>query len=192
MDTLFPFLVGATGKIYDDIEDQKLQINPIISESLKSINILFFTLTAKNDFMFSLSTFLLALIGAGIDNNFWKSFIVITFILLFISYSSFTSTNWRFFILIVILILLFTHIEERAFPEEYSVKKLISRFLGFIFFSMIYFIPSSFYIQKIFGNDFYLETGNITYFNKLILVCLGGTIVSVLSQINSLLKSNPI
>lgn len=190
MDTLFPFLVGLTGKIYDDIEDAKLEVNPLITESLKSINLLFFTLAAKNDFMFSLSTFLMALIGAGIDNNFWKSFIIITFILMLVSYESFTTTNWQFFIIIIMIILLFTHIEDRVFPEEYSIKKLISRSIGIILFSAIYFIPLSFTIQKIFGSEYYLETGNINYFYKLVLICLGGSSMSVLSQIYLLFKSN--
>jgi hypothetical protein len=192
MDTLFPFLIGATGKIYDDIEDLKLKVNPLITESLKSTNLLFFTLASKNDFLFSLSTFLMSLVGAGIDNTFWKSFIIVTFVLIFISFSSFTTTNWRFFIIIISLILLFTHFEERVFPEEYSLKKLISRLFGLLIFLALYFIPSSFYIQKIFGSDYYLETGNITYFFKLILVCLGGTFISILSQIYLLLKSSQV
>lgn len=190
MDLLFPFLIGVTGKIYDDIEDLKLSVSPIIIDSLKSINLLFFCLSSQNDFMFSLSAFLMALFGAGIDNAFWKSFIIVTFISMLISFSSFTTTNWKFFIIIIFIILIFTHIEERVFTEEYSIKKLISRLLGFGIFLGLYFIPSSFYIQKIFGNEYYLETGNITYFYKLVLICLGGTSMSVLTQIYLLFKSN--
>ena len=192
MDTLFPLLIGITGKIYDDIEDQHIIINPLITESLKSINLLFYTLTSKSDFMFSLSTLILAAIGAGIDNLFWKSFIFIATVLSFISFLSFTSTNWRFFLVMITIFLIFTHIEERAFPEEYSIKKLISRIFGVIIFAAIYFIPSSYYIQKIFGNEYYIETGNINYFNKLILVVLGGLITSVISQIYFILKSSQV
>lgn len=192
MDTLFPLLIGITGKIYDDIEDQKLTINPLITESLKSINLLFYTLTSKSDFMFSLSTFIMAALGAGIDNLFWKSFILIAIILSIISFTTFTTTNWKFFLVMISIVLILTHIEEQVFPEEYSIKKLISRILGIIIFASIYFIPSSYYIQKIFGNEYYIETGNINYFNKLILVVLGGLITSVISQIYFLFKSSQV
>lgn len=192
MDTLFPLFIGITGKIYDDIEDQKLTINPLITESLKSINLLFYTLTSKSDFMFSLSTFIMAALGAGIDNLFWKSFILIAIILSIISFTTFTTTNWKFFLVMISIVLILTHIEEQVFPEEYSIKKLISRILGIIIFASIYFIPSSYYIQKIFGNEYYIETGNINYFNKLILVVLGGLITSVISQIYFLFKSSQV
>jgi hypothetical protein len=182
MDRLFPFLIGFTGKIYDDITDLKLAVNPLYLEALKSINLLFYTLSSINDFMFSLSTFILSIFGAGIDNLFWKSFIYVTLVLTIISFSSFTSTNWRFFCVILVLLVLVIYIEETQFPEEYSYKKLFSRLFGLGLLATIYFTPSSLYIEKIFGTGYYLETGNVDYIFKLVLVFIGGLSMSIISQ----------
>ena len=81
MEELFSFLVGVTGKIYDDIEDLNLNVNDFYKECFKSLNIVFYTVSATNDFMFSFATLCLSLFGAGVDNNYWKSFAVISLIL---------------------------------------------------------------------------------------------------------------
>ena len=78
MDDIFPFLVGFSGKIIDEIDDQNLNINQLFVHSLKSLNISLFTLTSINDFLFSFSTLILSLFGAGVDTLYWKSFIIIS------------------------------------------------------------------------------------------------------------------
>jgi len=42
MEYIFPFLVGVVGKIIDEIDDNKMNINSFYIEYLKCINILFF------------------------------------------------------------------------------------------------------------------------------------------------------
>jgi hypothetical protein len=182
MEELFSLLVGVSGKIYDDIEDNNLNINSFYKECFKSLNIVFYTVACKNDFMFSFSTLCLALFGAGIDNNYWKSFAIIALILSILYYSK--PDNIPLFILIIILIIISTRVEEKLYTEEFSLGKLISRIIGLIIFGFILFVPSSYYIQKIFGNNYYIESSsNLLYIRKLMLIAVGGLIVSIISQI---------
>jgi hypothetical protein len=179
MQYLFSYLFGCIGKIIDDIDDNKLNINPFILDTLKSLNICLFTLASQNDFLFSFSTFILSLFGAGIDNNYWKSFIFISLFLSIIYFSSID--NFPLFILIMGIIIISTRIEENTFPEEFSIKKLFTRILGFIIFITIYFISSSEFLTKI--SNYSIQTTNINYIRKLILIALGGLSISIISQI---------
>lgn len=179
MHYVFSFLFGCIGKIIDDIDDNKLNINPFILDTLKSLNICLFTLASQNDFLFLFSTFILSLFGAGIDNNYWKSFIFISLFLSIIYFSPID--NWPLFILILGLIIISTRIEEDIFPEEFSIKKLFTRILGFILFAAIYFISIPGILSKI--SNYSIHTTNINYIRKLILIGLGGLSISVISQI---------
>jgi hypothetical protein len=181
MEELFSFLVGVTGKVYDDIEDLDLNINDLYKECFKSLNIVFYTVACKNDFMFSCATLCLALFGAGVDNNYWKSFSIISLFLSILYFSK--PDNIPLFILVLLLIIVSTHIEEKIYTEEFSIRKLVSRLFGLIVFGAILLVPSSYYIQKIFGNNYYLETSNISYIHKLIFIAVGGLFVSIISQI---------
>jgi hypothetical protein len=180
MEELFSFLVGVTGKIYDDIEDLNLNVNDFYKECFKSLNIVFYTVSATNDFMFSFATLCLSLFGAGVDNNYWKSFAVISLILSLLYFSK--PDNIPLFILILLLIIVSTRIEEKIYTEEYSLRKLLIRVIGLVIFGFILLVPSSYYIQKIFGTEYYLKTTNISYIRKLILIAVGGLFVSVISQ----------
>jgi hypothetical protein len=185
MDDIIPFLIGFSGKIIDEIDDQKLNINNLFTQSLKSLNVCLFTLTSRNDFLFTFSTLILSLFGAGVDTDYWKSFI---FISIFLSILYITPVNnWKLFIVILILIIISTRIEENKFPEEYSIKKLICRVVGLIFFSGLLLIPT--FLKKY---DFYISTTNITYIRKLILIALGGLTVSIFFQIYFLINSNQV
>ena len=183
MDDLFPFLIGATGKFIDDIDDNNIQFNLYFKECLKSVNIVLFTLVSKNDFLFSFATFILSIFGAGIDTYYWKSFIAISLFLSILYFS--LDNNWTLFFFIIILIIISSHFEEKQFPEEFSIKKLFTRIIGFIFFLSILYIPISDLLSKIFNYSIYIP--NIIYIRKLILIALGGLSVSIISQIYFLL-----
>lgn len=181
MDDIIPFLIGFSGKIVDEIDDQNLSINNFFTESLKSLNMCFFTLASKNDFLFSFSTLILSLFGAGIDTLYWKSFITISIFLSILYFSQID--NWPLFIVILITIIISTRAEENSFPEEYSVKKLLSRIIGLIFFSGTLLLPI---ILKKYNIS--VSTTNITYIRKLILIALGGLIASIFFQIYFLIN----
>lgn len=184
MENILPFLIGATGKIIDDIDDIHLPISSLFKESLKTINVCLFTLTGQNDFLFSFSTLILSVFGAGIDTDYWKSFIFVSLILCIIYFSPID--NWPLFILIISVILVSTIFEENQFPEEFSIKKLITRLLGFIVFLGVLIIPGT----KICNYSF--KTTNINYIRKLILIALGGLFISIIFQIYFLWFSNPV
>lgn len=185
MEDIFPFLIGISGKIIDEIDDQQLNFNQFFTHSLKSLNICLFTLASKNDFLFSFSTLILSIFGAGVDTFYWKSFIIVSIFLSIIYFSHID--NWPLFIFILGLIIISTRVEENTFPEEYSIKKLICRILGLIIFTTMLFIPNIFKKYNIF-----YSTTNITYIRKLILIALGGLIVSVFFQIYFLFFSNQV
>lgn len=185
MEDLFSFLIGATGKIIDEIDDNKLRINSLFYESLKSMNICFYTVSCKDDFLFSFSTFILSLFGAGIDTIFWKSFVFIGLFLSIIYLSPID--NWPLFIAIILLIIVSTQFEENKFPEEFSIKKLISRIFGLFGLILILSLP---HILKKY--DIVFNTTNINYIRKLILIALGGLSVSIISQIYFLFVINQV
>lgn len=185
MENIFPFLIGASGKIIDEIDDNKIHINSLVYESLKSINICFYTVSCKDDFLFSFSTFILSLFGAGIDTIFWKSFVFIGLFLSIIYLSPID--NWPLFIAIILLIIVSTQFEENKFPEEFSIKKLISRIFGLCCLILILSLP---HILKKY--DIIFSTTNINYIRKLILIAIGGLVVSIISQIYFLWFSSPV
>jgi hypothetical protein len=176
MDDLFPFLTGFTGKIIDEIDDQKLNSSPILKEILKSLNICLFTLTCNNDFLFSFSTLILSVFGAGIDTEYWKSFIVISILLSIINYSQID--NFPLLLFILLLIIISTRIEDNSFPEEYSTKKLLSRIFGLVCIAVLYFLPTI--LKK---NNIVINTTDINYIRKLILIALGGLTISICFQL---------
>jgi hypothetical protein len=175
MEYIIPLLIGITGKIIDEINDNKINIKSIYIESLKSLNVCLFTLAAQNDFLFSFSTLILSSFGAGIDTDYWKSFIIISLFLSIFNYSPID--NVPLFILILTIIIISTQFEENKFPEEYSIKKLYSRITGLIIFSFILVIPML--IKKY---DIICITPNIKYIYKLLLIAVGGLIISIISQ----------
>lgn len=172
MENIFAFLVGVSGKVIDEIDDQQLKINEPFTQALKSLNICLLTLASRNDFLFALSTLILALCGAGVDTYYWKSFIVVGIVLSTIYFSAvqISAAYWLLFIFMVGII---THVEEAAFPEEYSIKKLISRVSALIVCGAIFLLPGIFIPN---------------YIRKLILIAIGGLVVSIISQIQGVLR----
>jgi hypothetical protein len=167
MDLIYAVLFGIVLKIYDDLNDLNININPLITESLKSLNIMLFTLIAYNDFSFSLWTLILGLLTYGADNDFWKTFIVISFFLCIVSYSTKPDSLLTLFGFIIISIF-FLNIEHKLIPEEASTKKLISRIVLLI--------------GGIIGM-YLLGIENIDYTHKGILLGTGAAFISIISQI---------
>ena len=167
MDLIYSILFGIILKIYDELTDLNININPLITESLKSLNIMLFTLIAYNDFSFSFWTFIIGLFTYGADNNYWKTFIVISFFLCILSYSTKPESLLTLFGFIIISIISL-NIEHKLIPEEVSIKKLISRILLLIvgIFSM-----------------YLLGIENIDYIHKAILLGMGASFISIISQI---------
>ena len=175
MYLLHSFIVGAIGKIIDDIEDLDIKINPIIIDTLKSITISSYTLISYNDFAFAIISLFISLFTYGIDTTFWKSFIVLSLFLSIQSYITNTYIYYPFVIFFIIIGIIVSNIEDRMFKEEKSYKKLYSRFIGLIGLCIIYLSPILSYLELWFGNIIFLE--------KIIMICIGGLFVSIISQV---------
>ncbi len=179
MNNLYPILLGITTKIYDDIIDMNIKTIPIITESLKSLIILFFTLTSINDFYFSFPCFLVSLLNSGFDNPFWKSIIIISFIITVINLLQndipITKLIIRIFLSIIVLFcfLLFAYFEDRLFPEEVSIEKIVFRSLILIGFCFI----------LLFGIIEYIPNFGKIPIKKTILILLSNLIISISTMV---------
>lgn len=177
MDLIYATLFGIIMKIYDEITDLNIHINPLILESLKSLNIMLFTLIAYNDFLFSFWTAILGLLTYGADNDHWKTFILISTILCILSYTKPESILVLFSYIIVSILLL--NIEHKLIPEEVSKKKLISRICFFLFGLFLLYFLNIEYIS----NFIILYLGNNGYMLKAIGLGVGASFISIISQL---------
>lgn len=137
MEYINPFILGIVTKIYDDIVDIKLDISTNIIYILQAMIILFFTLTAQNDFYFSFPCVIVCLLNSGFDNPFWKSLIPVTIIITLLNIP-YMGNNFILKILAataaVLGILVLATFEDKLFPEEVSIEKIAFRgILMFVF-----------------------------------------------------------
>lgn len=146
MDFVNPFMLGIVTKIYDDIVDIKLDVSTNIVHILQSLIILFFTLTAYNDFYFSFPCVIVSLLNSGFDNPFWKSVIPITIIITLFNIP-YVGNNFILKILAatgaVLGILLLATFEDKLFPEEVSIEKIGFRSILMIVFPIAALIINS-------------------------------------------------
>lgn len=143
MNPLYPFLLGINTKVCDDLLDGVISLSPVIAQSVQSVLIVLFMLTAQNDFYFSLSCFVLTLFNVGIDQPFWKSLIPVAAIMTLL-YFPLAGDNAFLKIIITLLVLgallVGMVFEERLFPEEVSKEKIAFRVI--LVFGMIVFYLS--------------------------------------------------
>jgi hypothetical protein len=184
MYEVYSLLIGVIGKLYDDIEDLHIDTTPFVKDTLKSLTIMFYALISYNDFAFSLTTFFITLLTRGIDNSFWKSFLIPSFILCIISYFSSNSINYIFLFIAICSMIIVSNIEDKLYPEEYSYKKLITRVIGLIGFIGVLYLYKMDIIKNIIEGY-----GNFEYIEKIIYICIGGLIISNLSQVYNLIKN---
>jgi hypothetical protein len=144
MNPLYPVLLGINTKVCDDVLDGVISVSPVIAQSVQSVLIVLFMLTAQNDFYFSLSCFVLTLFNVGIDQPFWKSLIPVAAIMTLL-YFPLAGDNAFLKIILTLLalgvLLVGMIFEERLFPEEVSKEKIVFRVLMILGMSGFYFTP---------------------------------------------------
>lgn len=137
MIATYSFLLGILTKCFDDVVDLKLPVGDLIQYSLQSVIVLFMTLVSYQDMYFSYACLFVVVLNSGFDHPFWKSFLPLTILFCVIN------LPWRgdHFILKLILstigvlsILGIAYLEDKYFPEEYSIRKIISRILAICVF----------------------------------------------------------
>ena len=186
---MYALLTGIFGKIYDDIIDCHIQHIPaILIESLKGLVITFTVLACIGDVSFSILITAFALATYGVDNEFWASFAVIGLVMILSTGFNEFSTNPFVLALFIIASIIIANWEDRAFPEEYSKKKLIIRSLGFIVFIGAWFILP--YIVSTNAVNSIINIGDIDFIYKSMEVVIGGLAISICSQIYGLYNSS--
>lgn len=144
MNPLYPVLLGINTKVCDDVLDGVISVSPVISQSIQSVLILLFMLTAQNDFYFSLSCFVLTLFNVGIDQPFWKSLIPVAAIMTLL-YFPLAGDNAILKMILTFIalgaLLVGMVFEERLFPEEVSKEKIVFRVILVIGMIGFYFTP---------------------------------------------------
>jgi hypothetical protein len=173
MDLLYSAFFGFTTKLYDETIDLKLTSNSLFIESLKSLNIMLFTLLSYNDFSFSLYILVIALFTHGADESHWKTFIIISLILCTVSFK--LPDNIPLLMIIFTVLIFILNAEHKAIPEEASLKKLLSRVGFLLIFCGIYFSPLIPFAESYFGD--------IRYITKIVGLFIGTLFLSIIVQI---------
>jgi hypothetical protein len=133
MENMFGLLSGVVFKVYDDIQDNKIPLDPSYTELLKVLVVCIFTIM----FMSDIGVSFLYIIICGycwlvnqVDSVFWKSCLVIPVLttlanLSKIQYGGIFDIFQR--IIFTVIIGIFIFFEDRSFPEEFSERKLMFR-----------------------------------------------------------------
>jgi hypothetical protein len=119
------FFLGASLKIVDEVLDKDIEIQPLYLEIFKCLTIMLLVLTTSNDFPFALTTLLslgFSYVAGGIDDDYWKAFIIITAGLCIFSFTPIESL-WILPTLFIMPVFLYA--EALIFPESTSVRKMI-------------------------------------------------------------------
>lgn len=181
MDFIWPFFMGVSMKVYDDITDMKLSNNTLIIEFLKTFQTFAIIFSTISDFNFGVVFFIinafafLADKDAYLSDPYYASVISLFPLLLIYSYSTRHSENLMS-ILYVLCFIVFFSVEPFIIREEYSELKLFIRFIT----SCVVF--SGLFISKIFGvSDSCLKFG---------VTCLGYIMVSTGFQFYMLSNNN--
>lgn len=137
MYPLYGLLLGILTKVFDDIVDRHQAIEDLTLSTLQSLIIMLYTLVGWNDVYFMYSCLFVIVLNSGFDHPFWNSFLPVTLVLFGVGLSE--RGDWflpklLFSTISVIGILSIAYIEELYFPEEYSLRKIISRVMTLIVF----------------------------------------------------------
>jgi hypothetical protein len=155
MDIALAILGGMLCKIYDDFSDSKIVTNPLVLECLKGLQWISLCLLSYKDFNFSFVFYLGNLLNSISNPIEWTpayehSLLILYPIFLIMSYTTFQYPN------IYDLILAFCNcvgmlIEPYLITEEYSYKKLASRFMLLFMFLICLALPLSLFFHKVLG-----------------------------------------
>lgn len=183
MDFIWPFLMGSSIKVYDDITDMKLSNNSILIEFLKTIQTVSTIFSVISDFNFGLVFFVvnaLALLAdkdAYLEDSYYACLMMVYPIFLIYAYST-RHPETLISILYVSCFAFFFSIEPFFIREEYSDIKFIVRFItsSIVFFGL--------FISK------YIGVSNSCL--KLGVACLGYIMVSTVFQFYMLSNNDDI
>ena len=131
-------LLGIFVKLFDDIIDMQILIDPYYINLLKYLIICISTLICINDYNFGIITVLSLIISNyndPFDNIFWVNYLIISIIILIIFNNHFSKINHIMLFCIFLIQISFIY-EVNEFPENFSYYKQESRKYGIIFLSI--------------------------------------------------------
>jgi multidrug transporter EmrE-like cation transporter len=141
---LYPFILGILTKLYDDSVD--INQFPESTPYLQSLIILFFALSAQNQFFFVVPCILVTALNNGFDNPFWKSIFPVSILMSIIYFplgERMILLKIALAILAVLALLVLAYLEELYFPEEISKRKVIFRsILSAVLITMLAVFPT--------------------------------------------------
>jgi hypothetical protein len=179
MNALF---LGVTLKIVDEIIDKDIEVQPLYLELFKCLTIMFLVLSTYNDFPFAISTLIslgFSYLAGGIDDDYWKAFIMTTMALCFKSYTPLTL--WLIPGIFIMPIIIYG--EALIFPENSSFEKMMGSVAMIPLLILFYFSPFiEFFKNRISG------TGIV---EKGILFGIGYFLTRTLVKAYILIKSSP-
>lgn len=162
-------VAGIACKVYDDIVDTDIKVSDVMKESLKGIQWMFLAILSVNDFNFTL-LMLLSNVAHHLTNKeafsmpYERSLLYVYPILLLLSFHTREYLN-IYSMSIFIFIILWCCIEPLIIIENISYKKIISRFLGILFFILLllynYSYISSSIIKFVYYYIGYLATSTL-------------------------------
>lgn len=131
------FVAGAIHKLYDDVQDTNVELQPLYLETLKVLMVATMTLLfVKSPGVSLFFLLIIAIYGSlgRIDSDVWKACVPIPFLTCLINYDQYGILNMvdliqRFFAVFVISFIMY--FEDGLIPEETSLRKSITR-VGFI------------------------------------------------------------
>lgn len=151
---MLAFLVGVLLKLYDDfVDDEQILTNEHLISTLRTLQIGITSLVLANDFWTCLLfvAFNLACVVSSYTEYIGPhvfSFLVLSPFLLATSWKHKSSFGSKLDIAGISIILGSGLVEPKLFPEESSIPKAISRFLGVLFTGWLYlYFPFSLPIQ---------------------------------------------
>jgi len=118
-------LLGVLLKLCDDVFDKTISVSPVVEETLKALLVVVFVLVSAGDFYIACGVFFLLLLNAKTDTAFWKAMIPVAAVLMVLNYSNDIHIGPLFVYLSAIAAVLY--MEDKAFPEETSTKKILFR-----------------------------------------------------------------
>jgi hypothetical protein len=157
MDNLYAALCGISGKVYDDLYDNKLTDNQTIFETLKGSQWILLTLLSYSDFNFAFLFYIINVLNFVGNPNGWKpayenALLIFFPFLVLISYHTVNYLTLYDMSILAWFVCVMAF-EPYFIPEERGFKKLISRSLITIGLltglAFSYIFPVSVSIRKI-------------------------------------------
>jgi hypothetical protein len=142
MDIIISLLGGISAKLYDDIVDEKIEVNDIIKECLKGVQWMILAILSVNDFNFILIFYVMNFLNyigdpSAFSGSYEISLLLMVPLLLIFYFDTIQSfDNINIIIIISFLILFF--VEPILIPKNVSYIKLIHRSIGTIFLILLF------------------------------------------------------